>query len=157
MIQLRKEDVRKESGGRVMRLTPEAGGIKNNQFRDVPVHEHLIALGFPELIADAKPGPLFCEIGKDGTTNGPAEGVYKRVVEMVRPVVSDPRVQPNHAWRYTFKTHGFETGIDDATFDAICGHSPGTKGRDYTKVTLKKRIGAMAAFPRYAISDPPNE
>ena len=28
-----------------------------------------------------------------------------------------------------------------------------TKGNDYTKVTLKKRIEAMALFPRYKVTD----
>jgi hypothetical protein len=56
--------------------------------------------------------------------------------------------QPNHARRYTFKTYGYEAGLDHLTLDAICGQSAKTKGNDYTKVTLKKRIEAMALFPR---------
>ena len=105
-----------------MRLTPEAGGIKNNTFRDVPVHQHLIALGFLDLVERANDGPLFCEIGKDGTTTGPAQGVYKRILEAVRSVVPDPKVQPNHAWRYTFKTYGYEAGLDPS--DARCDLRP---------------------------------
>jgi integrase len=152
MIQLRKQDVRPDQAGWVMRLTPEAGGIKNNTFRDVPIHQHLIALGFLDLVERAKDGPLFCELGKYGTTTGPAEGVYKRVLELVRSAVPDPKVQPNHAWRYTFKTYGYEAGLDHLTLDAICGHAAKTKGNDYTKVTLKKRMEAMASFPRYKVT-----
>jgi integrase len=153
MIQLRKQDVREDQAGWVMRLTPEAGAMKNNAFRDVPVHDHLIALGFLDFVESANEGPLFCEIGKDGTTTGPAEGVYSRVLAVVRSVIPDPNVQPNHAWRYTFKTYGYEAGLDHLTLDAICGHSAKTKGNDYTKVTLKKRIEAMALFPRYTVTD----
>lgn len=40
-----------------------------------------------------------------------------------------------------------EAGLNDLTLDAICGHVAKTKGQDYTKVTLKKRIEAMAIFP----------
>ena len=90
---------------------------------------------------------MFSETGKDRTTTGPAEGVYKRILEVVRSVVSDPKVQPNHAWRYTFKTYGY-SGLDHLTLDAICGHSAKSKGDDYTKVTLKKRMEAMASFPQ---------
>jgi integrase len=54
IIQSRKQDVRKDQAGWVMRLTPEAGGIKNNTFRDVPVHQHLIALGFLDLVERAE-------------------------------------------------------------------------------------------------------
>ena len=116
-----------------MRLTPEAGGIKNNTFRDVPVHQHLIALGFLDLVERANYGPLFCEIGKDGTTTGPAQGVYKRILEVVRSVVPDPKVQPNHAWRYTFKTYGYEAGLDHLTLDAI----PGIRPRARATITLR--------------------
>ena len=94
VIQLRKQDVRKDEAGWVIRFTPEAGGIKNNAFRDVPVHQHLIALGFLDLVERANDGPLFCEIGKDGTTTGPAEGVYKRILEVVRSVVPVPKFNP---------------------------------------------------------------
>jgi integrase len=154
MIQLRKEDVRNEDGGGwVIRLNPEAGDIKTNHYRDVPVHEHLVSLGFIEFVQRARPDYLFCDVGNDGTTTGPAEGVYKRILTMVRGVVPDPRVQPNHAWRYTFKTYGHEAGLNDLTLDAICGHAAKTKGEDYTKVTIKARMKAMAAFPRYSLAD----
>jgi hypothetical protein len=90
---------------------------------------------------------------KDGTTTGPADRVYSRIRDLVRRVVPNPRVQPNHAWRYTFKTHGHEAGLNELTLDAICGHAAKTKGQDYTKVTLKKRIEAMASFPRYKLTE----
>jgi hypothetical protein len=46
-----------------------------------------------------------------------------------------------------------EAGLDELTLDAICGHAAKTKGQDYTKVTLKKRMEAIAAFPQYKITD----
>jgi hypothetical protein len=76
-----------------MRLTPEAGGIKNNTFRDVPVHQHLIALGFLDLVERAE-GPLFCEIGKDGTTTGPAEGVTSAFWRWFAPSFLIPKFNP---------------------------------------------------------------
>ncbi|RYH44206.1 MAG: hypothetical protein EON54_17065 [Alcaligenaceae bacterium] len=151
MIQLRKEDIRRELGGWVIRINPEAGDTKTNDFRDVPIHDHLIASGFLDFLDAAKPGHLFCDIGKDGTTAGPAEGVYGRIRSMVRKVVSDPRVQPNHAWRYTFKTHGHDAGLNDLTIDAICGHAARTMGEAYRGVTVRKRMEVMALFPRYKL------
>lgn len=109
MIQLRKQDIRNDAThGWLIRLTPEAGGIKNNTFCDVPVHEHLVATGFIDFVRTAKNGYLFCNPAKDGSITGPVEGIYKRIYSMVREVVVDPGVQPNHAWRYTFKTYGLE-------------------------------------------------
>ena len=69
-------------------------------------------------LQQAKLGHLFCDVGKDGTTAGPADGAYSRIRELVRGVVPDPRVQPNHAWRYTFKTYGHEAGLKDLRSDA---------------------------------------
>lgn len=151
MIQIRKEDVRQVHGTWVIRLTPEAGGIKTNEFRDVPIHEHLVALGFLEFVKSAPTGHLFCEVGKNGNVAGPAEGVYSRIRNAARAVVKDTNVQPNHAWRYTFKTRGLEAGLESIVLDAICGHAARTKGEDYTKVTLKKRAEAMKRFPRYVL------
>ena len=100
MIQLRKEDVRREQDGWIIRLSPEAGDTKTDDYRDVPVHEHLIAVGFIDFVQQSKPGHLFCDVGKDGSITGPADGVYKRIRDAAREVVTDTRVQPNHAWRY---------------------------------------------------------
>jgi integrase len=150
MIQLRKKDIRKDAEhGWIIRLDPEAGSIKTNKPCDVPVHEHLIAAGFIDFVNGAASGHLFCDIGKDGTIAGPASGVYKRVYKMVREVIKDPKVQPNHAWRYTFKTYGLEAGLSDHVLDAITNHTPKHQGGRYTKATLKARADAMAKFPRY--------
>ena len=81
MIQLRSEDVRKEKDDWVIRITPEAGDMKINHYRDVPVHEHLVSLGFIEFLQRANPGHLFCDVGKNGTTAGPADGVYSRILK----------------------------------------------------------------------------
>ena len=152
MIQLRKKDVRKDAQhGWVIRLTPEAGNIKTHKFCDVPVHQHLIATGFIEFVEKAKHGHLFCNMGKGGTITGPAEGVYKRIYKMVREVIKDPEVQPNHAWRYTFKTYGSEANIADHVLDAISNHAPKHQGGKYTKVTLKARAEAITKFPRYGL------
>lgn len=155
MIQLRKQDVRNDpEHGWVIRLTPEAGSIKNNKFCDVPVHEHLVATDFVEFVNSAKAGHLFCDPGKGGTIEGPAAGVYKRVYEMMREIVPKQMRQPNHAWRYTFKTYGLEAGIEALTLDAISNHSPSTQGAAYTKDTLKARTKAMARFPPYSLTGP---
>jgi integrase len=151
MIQLRKEDIRKEGRGWVIRLTPEAGDMKINEFGDVPVHEHLVSLGFIDFVGQSKPGHLFCDVGKDGTTAGPADGVYKRILTMVRGVVPDPRIQPNHAWRYTFKSVAHAVGLDWLTVDAICRHSAKSQGQNYRKVALETMVEAMSAFPRYSL------
>lgn len=152
MVQLRKQDVRKDDEhGWIIRLTPEAGSIKTHRFCDVPVHEHLVAEGFIDFVEASDDGPLFCQIGADGTIQGSAGGIYSRIRNRVREVVTDKDVQPNHAWRYTFKSFGHEAGITEGTLDALSNHAPRHQGGEYTKVTLKARAEAMARFPRYKI------
>jgi hypothetical protein len=92
--------------------------------------------------------------GKDGTTAGPANGVYKRITDMVRNVLPDDRVQPNHAWRSGTPStpHAHDAGLDSMTVDAICGHEARTQGEAYRGITVKKRMEVMAAFPRYALT-----
>jgi integrase len=144
ILQLSKGNVLFEGGIPFIRLTPEDGTIKTGKFRDVPIHEHLIALGFLQFVEGAPEGKLFMGEGLRAAIN--------RLREFARLYVKDKGVQPNHAWRYTFKTYGLEADISEHILDAICGHSPRTQGESYTKVTLKTRLKAMGKFPRYDLS-----
>ncbi len=57
MIQLRKEDVRREQGGWVIRINPDAGDTKTNDYRDVPSMSILIAIGFIEFLQRVETRP----------------------------------------------------------------------------------------------------
>lgn len=43
----------------VMKLTPDAGTVKNRKIRVVPLHEHMIAQGFLEMVKQIGKGALF--------------------------------------------------------------------------------------------------
>jgi integrase len=133
IVQLRKKDVRHEGGHWVITITPEAGRVKNKEAREVPLHAHLVELGFPEFLASAPEGHLFMWSG-DG--RGAWRNAKNRLTAFVREVVTDTHVQPNHGWRHTFKTIGSEAGIQDKVLDAICGHDPRTIGESYGGVDL---------------------
>lgn len=47
LAQLRKQDVSLRGGVWVIRITPEAGTVKTNEAREVPLHQQVIDLGFP--------------------------------------------------------------------------------------------------------------
>ena len=111
ILQLRKDDVSRVSGQWIITITPEAGTVKTKKAREVPLHAHLIELGFTTFVAAAAPGHLFVTPGKGGDVLGPLGGVKNRVREFVREVVHDPNVAPNHGWRHLFKTIGVEVGI----------------------------------------------
>ncbi|MGY3369905.1 integrase [Bradyrhizobium sp. GM2.4] len=135
-LQLRKEDVRKESKHHIFDFNPAAGSIKSKAYRLVPVHRHLIDLGFLDFVNESGDGPLF------------AKGSYKRVVDFVRTVITDERVQPNHGWRHRLKTIARNLGLDHRIVDAIQGHAPRTAGEDYGDVTLIAMSRVIAAIPR---------
>jgi integrase len=148
MAQLRKQDVSKIGDYWVVRITPEAGTVKTDQARDVVLHEHLVAKGFPEFASGSKDGHLFLNPAKDGDVLGPLQGVKNRLAEAARETVTDPRVQPNHGWRHRFKTVARSVGMDGRVVDAIQGHAPRTAGDDYGDVTVAAMALAMAKFPR---------
>ncbi|MBR0670129.1 DUF6538 domain-containing protein [Neoroseomonas soli] len=151
MAQLRKQDVRQEGDHWVIKITPEAGRVKNKEARDVVLHQHIVDLGFPEFVGAAPAGHLFLKPAADGDVRGPWRGLKNRVTEFVRTVVTDPNVQPNHGWRHRFKTVAREVGIPHDVMDAIVGHEPGTVGADYGEFSPVAQARAMALFPRYDI------
>lgn len=135
-LQLRKEDVREEAGHHIFDLNPLAGSIKSGTYRLVPIHPHLLELGLLRFVESSEDGPLF------------AKGSYKRVVDFVRAVVTDSRVQPNHAWRHRLKSIGRNLGLNERVVDAIQGHAPRTAGEDYGDVSVIAMARVIAAIPR---------
>lgn len=151
IAQLRKQDVRLENGDWVLNLTPEAGTIKDNQAREVILHEHLVEQGFPDFVRSANAGHLFLKPSRTGDVRGPLRGLKNRLADFARQVVKDPNVAPNHGWRHRFKTIGRNIQIQERTLDAISGHAPQTVGGGYGDVTLEAKAAAMARFPRYEV------
>ena len=112
ITQLRKEDVRQEGGHWIIRIAPDAGSVKKGDYRDVPLHRQVIALGFTDFVNAAEPGPLFHRAQAQGPVS--AEELKKgaritsgRVSEWLNEAGLVPsEVQPNHGWRHRFKTQG---------------------------------------------------
>jgi hypothetical protein len=56
MLQLRKQDIRREGKYWVVRITPEAGPVKTDEARDVVLHRQIVEAGFMDFV---KPHPPF--------------------------------------------------------------------------------------------------
>ena len=154
--QLRKEDVVQIDGIWAVRITPEAGTVKAKEARVVPLHSHLIEQGFLKMVEEQGPGPLFFDPDRqrvDTEGNRHFKKVGERLAAWVRTEVgiTDPALQPNHAWRHTFKSRSYDAGIEERTADAIQGHAPQTTGRRYGKPSLKALAEAIEAMPRFAV------
>jgi integrase len=127
--------------------------------RTVPLHEHLLKQGFLEFVRSSGRGPLFYSEKKTApssdTTNPtkpPYVQVREDVGEWVRKLgVTDREIQPNHAWRHTFKLIGSRYGMREHILDAICGHAPASVGRGYGTPDLIDKAKELKKFPRYSI------
>ena len=144
IAQLRKEDFREGREGLVMRFTPEAGEVKTDGYRDIPVHQHLVALGLMDFVNGAGQGPLFYRPDKPGVVSASkARSVATRFAEWVREAagVTDQRVQPNYGWRHWFKTEARRVGMDREASEWIMGHIiPGMAGEYGDMAGLRREI-----------------
>lgn len=151
MTQLRKEDVQEKDGIPYLRITPEAGSVKSGEFRDVPVHPHLIELGFLDFVASSNDGPLFFTGAATAKTH-PSKTVAGRVSEWVRSLdIVDADVAPNHGWRHRFKTVGIEADMQPRVLDAIQGHAARTAGDAYGDIGMTVRLREIQKHPRYKV------
>ncbi|RWP12306.1 MAG: hypothetical protein EOR00_27170 [Mesorhizobium sp.] len=151
LAQLRKQDVFMRDSTWIIHITPEAGTVKTNDSRDVPLHQQLIDLGFPAFVKEAGGGHLFLNVDVSEDSRGARRGLKNRLAEFGRSFVADPRVAPNHGWRHRFKTIGMEAGIPHRILDAIQGQAPRTVAETYGEVTLKTMVAQIAKLPIYAL------
>jgi integrase len=149
ITQLRKQDVRQEGNVTVIRITPEAGSVKSFHYRDVPLHQQVIDLGFLDFVKGAPDGPLFHAAKADKALQG-ARTTAGRVTEWLQSLGVIPEgVPPTHAWRHRLKTIGREAEISDRVLDAIQGHAARTAGDNYGDVTIAAKKKALDKLPFY--------
>ncbi|CAN1557774.1 XerC Integrase [Rhabdaerophilaceae bacterium] len=126
LAQLRGEDVQQTPEGPIFRLTPDAGEIKTDEYRDVPIHSHLVEMGFLDFVKASGKGPLFYRQPKgQAISHAKAVSVASRLGGWVRKGagVDDARVAPNYGWRDRFKTESRRHAMGSEAAEFIMGHS----------------------------------
>ena len=156
ITQLRKQDVFEQDGVAALLITPDAGTVKNRRARMVPLHQDLIDQGFLAFVSQHAAGPLFYRSGTpDGTTKRKkprAVQARQRLAAWVRGLgIADPELQPNHAWRHTFKQIADHAEITERMSNYITGHAHKNEGAKYGAPTLKQMADAMKKFPTYTL------
>jgi len=133
IAQLRKEDVRRVDGVWSMRLTTDAGRIKNKKDREVPLHPQIVRLGFPEFVTAAPDGYLFLDDVTDAKAFRAQHRTLKnRIGDFARSVLSEAKVPANHGWRHAFITRCRAHGVDLEKRRMITGHAgQGTDEAEY--------------------------
>jgi len=157
MTQLRRCDVVEREGVWAIHITPEAGNVKTEAARWVPLHSHLIELGFVTFVQASRQGPLFYT-PREKETEGAApayQRIGQRLAAWVREIgVTDPAVQPNHGWRHRFKTVA-RGRLDIEARERIAGHAPRTEGEAYGSWTLGSLAEQVEKLPRYDLPAKP--
>lgn len=154
ITQARGSDVKMIDGIWSLEITPEAGTIKTDEARTVPIHSHLIEQGFLEAIR-GQTGPLFYnpENHRGGTDGNPQyKKAGERLAKWVREIGVTGDVQPNHGWRHRFKSEAKRFGIPDARADVIQGHAPRTEGERYGSTPLSVLAAEIEKLGRYDTS-----
>ena len=157
MTQLRKQDVQKRGSVYFAHLTPGAGSIKGGKARTVPLHEHLIELGFIKFVDARAQGPLFYKpstsikpVDPLNPKRGPAVKTRELLGEWVRAIgVDDPELSPSHAWRHTFLSKARQANIEPALRFGITGHATKSEGEAYGQPEPEELAEALKRFPRY--------
>lgn len=125
ITQLRKEDIYLDVDVWVMRITPEAGTVKNKAFRIVPIHSHLQEQGFLDFVKGSPDGPLFYDPRKrrsDNAINRQSNRLGSKLAAWVHSLGIEG-VKPNHAWRHLFSNLAVRHGLDPRVTKAITGHA----------------------------------
>ena len=158
MTQLRGVDVIQQDGVDAVRITPEAGTVKTRQARLVPLHEDIIAQGFLTYVKTRGRGALFYKAPNNepeaSDPTNPRKPRYVKTREhlatWIRKLgIADRELQPNHAWRHTFKQIADRVGITERMSDYITGHAHKSVGAGYGAPTLEDMAAALKKFPRY--------
>jgi integrase len=161
LTQLRAQDIERRACGPVLLITPDAGTVKTDEARTVPLHSHLVELGLLDYVAAVaarfgkqarlfyKPPP---QPSRSARYRGPAVKAGENLAAWVRGLgVTDPDIRPNHAWRHTFLTLAARVGIEKRIRIEICGHAPETVADKYEHPTVEDMAAALKRFPRYKV------
>ncbi|MBW9090036.1 hypothetical protein JNB91_19695 [Rhizobium wenxiniae] len=159
MTQLQATSVRQQDGIWIIDISPEDGTVKGASYRRVPIHEHLIEMGFLDFVAEKRTGPLFyAPADKRASGDDPTKPVRppyviarNKLAEWVRNdvEVTDPNISPNHAWRHTFKRQAARVNMEKRFRFAFCGHESDDVGDIYETPTLEDMAEELKKFPRY--------
>lgn len=130
-------------------------GVKNaGSRRDIPLHPHLLELGFLRYLDQLEPAgqvfPLLAPASKGffGALFGRYWGNYLRdKVKLVSPA------SPSHGFRHTFKTLCRLVGVPEDVNDAITGHAGGSRvARGYGEMPLSRLAEEIQRFPKIETS-----
>ena len=154
VTQMRASDIAQEGGVWVFRITPDAGSIKTDKFRLVPVHSHLIEQGILTLAKAGDDTPLFYDPAAARNPHAvqkQPQQLGSKLAGWIRGLGVLEVASPNHGWRHRFKTIARSVGIPADVRDTLQGHAARTEGETYGGWPLAIMRDAIELIPRYEI------
>ena len=150
IVQLRKADLINHGQHYAILITPDALTVKDNEYREIPVHPHLVEAGFVDFVQSQSDGYLFLKANAKGEIRGSWNSAKNRLREFARQIVDDPDVKPNHGWRHRFITVSRECGMSQELRRMITGHTgTGVDEREYGEPAGLYR--EICKFPYYKV------
>lgn len=156
LAQLYVRDVKKEQGIHYLHIIDDAPDktVKNkSSVRKIPLHEHLIDLGFVEYVkSQSSDGRLFPKLKASSERYAGKVslwlGKYFRENAGLRE-----DVKAMHGLRHTWSTLARNAGIPKDVRSAITGHSSGDVSDTYGEYSLELLYEAVNKIPRIPSSD----
>lgn len=155
ICQLRAEDILEMEGHWCMRLTAEAGSLKNvGSERIVPLRPALLAANFLRFARLIGSGPLFKDLTPDrfGSRGGNGTKILSRWIRGLG--LTDLRLSPNHSWRHRLKTLARRHGLDTSIIDAVTGHSRRTVSDTYGEFPVEALAREVYKIPTLDLVQP---
>jgi hypothetical protein len=83
--------VRRDGERWIVTITPDAGTVKTNKLREIPLHPHPVEMGFSAFVQLAPLGHLFLTPAGNGNVLGPLRGVKNRDISAMGSTASVSR------------------------------------------------------------------
>ena len=155
LAQLYVRDIKQENDIAYIHIIADSSdkSVKNkSSVRRVPLHVHLLELGFLDYVAQQpSDGRVFPKLkqGGDGRFSG---RVSKWLGEYFREELKlGSNAKPMHGFRHSFKTIARDVGIPKEISDRITGHSSGDVADTYGEYSLELMSRELNKIPKLAL------
>ena len=156
VTQLRSEDFQREGDLHFIKITPEAGSVKDREYRIVPLHPRLSELGLHTFV-ETTTGPLFYNPDaprrKKNAKTAQSELVASDIADWARETsLKDPHLKkPLHALRHRFTTIARDSGIAPQYIEAITGHAASGQNSHYGSFSIAAKTREIKKISRSTI------
>lgn len=154
IAQLRKQDIYINAPVPYFLITPEAGNVKTNEYREVPLHRQLLEIGFDEFVSRCGARLFIDPATPDDKAiiAERADHVRYALGSWIKSLnVVEGKVSPNHGWRHRFITLSRSHNLYREVAFAITGHSLRGEGPAYGSIELDARAREIAKLPSISI------